>query len=142
MMRSRCSFGLLTVSRGALLAGALTVSACGAHGHPPTSSTTSSATGPAAGAPATLAYQLHMDFFSHESHLASVIDPQVFVSAPGAPADTGPQKIPHSAGVAPAAKTDPPDTPLLAADGTPLQITLGQWESAAGSVALTCNGGQ
>jgi hypothetical protein len=89
-----------------------------------------------------LTYQLHMDFFSHESHLASVIDPQVFVSAPGTPAGTGPQKIPHSAGVAPATKADPPDTPLLAADGTPLQITLGQWESAAGSVALTCNGGQ
>ncbi|GAC1403250.1 MAG: hypothetical protein NVSMB60_20630 [Mycobacterium sp.] len=33
-----------------------------------------------------------MDFFSHESHLASVIDPQVFVRAPEAPAGTGPQK--------------------------------------------------
>jgi hypothetical protein len=44
------------------------------------------------------------------------------------------------AGVAPAAKTDAPDTPLLAAGGTPLGITLGQWESAAGSLSLTCDG--
>ena len=37
---------------------------------------------------------------------------------------------------------DPSETPLLAADGTPLGITLGQWESAAGTVSLTCDGSQ
>jgi hypothetical protein len=83
-----------------------------------------------------------MDFFSQESHQASVIDPQVFVSAAGAPAGTGPQMIPHAAAVAPAAITDPADTPLVAADATPLGITLTQWESAAGSLSLTCDGGQ
>jgi hypothetical protein len=93
-------------------------------------------------ATASVPFQLHMDFFSSESHQPSVIDPQVFVSAPGTPAGTGPQMIPHVAGIAPAAKTDPPDTPLLAADGTPLGITLSQWTSAAGSLSLTCDSGR
>jgi hypothetical protein len=84
-------------------------------------------------------FQLHMDFFSNESHQPSVIDPQMFVSAPGTPAGTGPQTIPHVADVAPTAKTDLPDMPLLAADGTPLGITLSQWTSAAGSLSLTCD---
>ncbi len=94
---------------------------------------------PIAGATASpLIYQLHMDFFSQETHQPAVIDPQVFISALGAPAGVGPQKIPHAADLAPAPRNAAPDTPLLAADGTPLNITLGQWESAAGTVALNC----
>jgi hypothetical protein len=38
-----------------------------------------------------VAYQLHMVFFSHEAGLSSVIDPQMFVSASGTPAGTGPR---------------------------------------------------
>jgi hypothetical protein len=83
-----------------------------------------------------------MDFFSHESHQSAVIDPQVFVNADGAPAGAGPQNIAHAEGLGPAPKTDPPATALLAADGTPLGITLGQWQSATGTVTLTCDHGQ
>ncbi|MFY9914719.1 MAG: hypothetical protein WAK18_08640 [Nocardioidaceae bacterium] len=31
-------------------------------------------------------------------------------------------------------------TPLVGADGTPLGITLGQWQQAAGTVTFTCEG--
>jgi hypothetical protein len=50
--------------------------------------------------------------------------------------------IHHAPGVTPAAKTDPPATQLLGADGAPLGITLGQWENAAGSLSLTCADGR
>lgn len=92
----------------------------------------------ASSAPTQATYQLHMDFFSHESKLGSVIDPQVFQSSPGAPAGSGPQGIAHAAGTVPAAKASDPGTPLLAADGSALNITLGQWEKAAGTVSFSC----
>ena len=136
---------LLTIGCAALFALAMPLSACGGQTHPASASTTSSPTAPSAppsGAPSTLSYQLHMDFFSHESNQPAVIDPQMFVSSPGTPAGTGPQNISHAADVTPAPKTDPPETTLLAADGTPLGITLGQWESAAGTVSMTCDGSQ
>lgn len=83
-------------------------------------------------------YQLHMEFFSHESGLSKVIDPQMFVATPGTPAGIGPQMVPHGAGVSPVPHDDPPATLLLSANGDPLHITLGQWEKAAGTVALSC----
>ncbi len=102
------------------------------------SPSTSVASTPAAG---TATYQLHMDFFSHESKLSPVIDPQVFLAAPGAPAGTGPQNIKHVAGIAPAPKAGDASIPLLAADGTALNITREAWEKAAGTVAASCTNG-
>ena len=125
---------------GMIMAVAVTVSACGPS--ITTGSGVASSSSTAAGPTVNATYQLHMDFFSQESKLPSVIDPQVFVSKPGAPAGTGPQMIQHAAGVTPASKTDPPATPLLGADGAPLGITLGQWENAAGSLSWTCAGGR
>ena len=92
----------------------LAIAACGTSTPPP--STGSSSTTPAGGATAT--YQPHMDFFSYESGLPSVIDPQVFISTPGTPAGVGPQMIQHAAGTSPAPKNGDPATPLLAADGS------------------------
>jgi hypothetical protein len=79
-----------------------------------------------------------MDFFFRESKLATVIDPQVFQASEDAPAATGPQGIAHAAGLAPAAKDGPAETPLRGADGTALKITLGSWKKAAGTLSFSC----
>lgn len=87
-----------------------------------------------------VSYQLHMVFFSHEAGLSTVIDPQMFVSSPGAPAGVGPQGIYHVANIAPAPMTAPPATPLLDANGAGLGVSLGQWEAARGRATLVCRG--
>jgi len=113
-----------------------------------TSGATSSTTGsPASAAPGsggaagTATYQLHMDFFSHESKLSTVVDPQVFQASAGAAAGPGPQGISRAAGIAPTPKDAPAATTLLGADGTALNVSLGQWEKAAGTVAFSCVAG-
>ncbi len=88
-----------------------------------------------------VAYQLHMVFFSHEAGLSTIIDPQMFVSAPGTPAGTGPQGIYHVANIMPAPAADAPDTALYNADGQDLGVALGEWEAAQGRGALRCRGG-
>lgn len=90
----------------------------------------------------TATYQLHMSFFSTESNISPVIDPQMFASAPGQAAGTGPQMIPHAAGFAAVRQAAPPSTPLYGATGHPLGITLGTWENARGSVRFACAKGQ
>jgi len=87
-----------------------------------------------------LTFQLHMDFFSHETNQPQITDPQVFVAAPAAPAGTGPQNIPHAAGVAPAHSSDPDSTPLVDAEAKPLNVTLGTWKAARGQATLRCQG--
>jgi hypothetical protein len=82
-----------------------------------------------------------MTFFSTESSISPVIDPQMFAAAPGAPAAVGPQMIRHVADIAPVLRSAPAATALYGADGQPLHITLGTWEAARGTVALTCAGG-
>ncbi|GAC1609946.1 MAG: hypothetical protein NVS3B26_14030 [Mycobacteriales bacterium] len=136
---------------------ALALAGCGGTSAPTASSTAAPGAGSAAvppatptdaapasptSSPTTVSYLLHMDFFSRESKISPVRDPQVFVAAPGAPAATGLQMIKHVAGVKPAPKDGPAATALLAADGTPLKITLGQWEKAAGGASVACIGGQ
>ena len=107
-----------------------------------TSSTTSSLASAApgsGGAAGTATYRLHMDFFSHESKLSTVLDPQVFRASAGAAAGPGPQGILYAAGIAPTPKDAPAATTLLGADGTALNVSLGQWEKARhGGVLLRC----
>lgn len=91
-------------------------------------------------APVTLTFELHMEFFSKETQQPTVIDPQVFVISPGATAGAGPQNIQHAAGVAPAQATAPDTTPLLDAQGSPLDITFGVWKAATGQASITCQG--
>jgi len=87
-------------------AAVIAVAACsssqtsGATSSSTTSSPASAAPG-SGGAAGTATYQLHMDFFSHESKLSTVIDPQVFQASAGAAAGPGPQGISHAAGIAP-----------------------------------------
>jgi len=91
--------------------------------------------------PEKIAYQLHMVFFSHEAGLSTVIDPQVFVSTPGAAAGVGPQGIYHVANFAPAPANDAPSTELFNANGQNMGVTLGAWEAARGRAMLRCRGG-
>lgn len=146
------------ILRAAALAGlAVVLAGCGGTSAPKASSTGSAGSAPSAASPATptdaatpppndipatVAYQLHMDFFSHESKIMPVRDPQVFLAAPGEPAATGLQMIEHVAGVAPAPKDSPASSALRAADGSDLKVTLGQWEKAAGQATVTCAGGE
>lgn len=97
-----------------------------------------SSAGAAALAPITLTFQRHMDFFSKETQQPAIIDPQMFVVTPGASAGTGPQNIPHAAGVAPVQATAPDSTSLLDAQGKSLDVTLGSWKAATGQATLTC----
>lgn len=91
-------------------------------------------------APVRLTFELHMEFFSKETQQPTVIDPQVFVMSSGTAAGSGPQNIQHAAGVAPAQAIDPDSTPLLDAQGTPLDMTFGVWKAATGQASITCQG--
>lgn len=66
----------------------------------------------------------------------NLVDPQVFVTDPAAVAATGPQGIPHAAGVRPAFGVDDPHKPALQAEGRSLNFSLGQWFGARGTVTL------
>ncbi len=90
----------------------------------------------------TIGLERHMDFFSRETKQPAVIDPQMFIRTPGAPAGNGPQGIAHSADFAPVREDAPPTTPLYGPDGTDLHVTLGTWEAAKGTVTLSCHAGK
>ena len=105
---------------------AVALAACGSTSHA------------AQGSHGTAAYQLHMSFFSHESGLKIVIDPQVFVRKAGAARAVGPQMITHAAGLAPAPQDAPASSSLRGATGAALGITLGEWERARGSLRISC----
>ncbi len=127
----------------ALAAVPLLLAACGGHAASAAPATPSPAAraSAAAGATGSGAFELHTTFFSAESHLARVVDPQVFLAAPGAPAGTGYQGIHHVAGVVPALAAQPASSRLYNADGQPLGITLGQWRKAAGQARWSCQAG-
>lgn len=82
-------------------------------------------------------FDTHAAFFSDETRQASPLDPQVFVSNPNSPAATGPQGIKHIAGVRNALIADAPDLPITNANGQSLDMSLGAWLAAKGSVTLS-----
>lgn len=127
---------LLAASASLLLA------ACASGGEVPPAPPQASGTAAASSAGSTQVanYQMLMVFYAAEFSISSVIDPMMFVAAPGTPAAVGPLLIRHVAGIAPPKRAGSPTSPLLGADGTPLGITLGQWEKAAGTVAFSCVG--
>ena len=90
---------------------------------------------------ATYGFLTHAAFFSLESKQMNLVDPQMFVTDPAAVAATGPQGIPHAAGVRPAFGVDDPGKPALEAHGRSLNFSLGQWFGARGSVTLAPTGG-
>lgn len=86
-------------------------------------------------------FETHAAFFSAETKQPVVVDPQVFVADPSAPAATGPQNIAHLAGYRPARpQSDSSTAPLFTARGRPLGFTLGAWLGASGRGTITCNG--
>lgn len=123
---------LIAISAASIAATVL-LTGCNTTAGPPRAATDSST-----GTNGSAKYQLHMTFFSTESNLTPVIDPQIFMADAAAAAGIGPQQISHAAGVAPAAQSGADSTPLFAADGSQLKVTLGQWEKAAGTVTFTC----
>jgi hypothetical protein len=86
--------------------------------------------------PAPLAFETHAAFFSAETQLPAVLDPQVFVADTASPAAVGPQGIAHVAGVRNAHLDDAPSTPLYDAKHRPLHMTLGHWLGAKGVVSF------
>jgi hypothetical protein len=84
----------------------------------------------------TYAFVPHSTFFSALTSQPAVLDPQVFVADPKAPAATGPQEIAHVAGYRPAFASDPTDTPLANANGDGIKRTLGQWLGGKGALVL------
>ena len=91
----------------------------------------------AQGAGITLIMETHAAFFSSETKQKSPLDPQVFLSAPKSIAAVGPQGIRHEAGLRPALISDNPTSPIMDAAGKSLNMTLGAWLSAKGTVSLT-----
>ncbi len=92
---------------------------------------------PAGAAPVafvTHAFVTHAEFFSLETRADQFLDPQVYAQQAGAAAATGPQGIPHAAGLRAALMTDDPATPAYNAQGKPLGFTLGAWFGARGAV--------
>ena len=88
-------------------------------------------------APRTLPLVAHAAFFSQETQQKVPLDPQVFLRDSETPAAVGPQNIAHVAGYRNALLSDPPGLPLYTANGRPLDMTLGEWLGATGTVALT-----
>ena len=84
-----------------------------------------------------LTFTTHAAFFSSETKQPKPIDPQVFVQDGSAPAATGPQNIPHTAGIRPAfIDQDAKTTPLYTAKNEPLGFDLGHWLNAKGIVTI------
>lgn len=108
-----------------------------------TASAQTMSTPPGAGAPQTLAFQLHGAFYSRETATTPPIDPQVFVAEAAAKAGPGPQGIDHVDGVRPLRLSDP-DTQLVNAESAPLLFTTSRWLAGTGSASLTdaANGAQ
>lgn len=84
----------------------------------------------------------HATFFSQETKRAQVIDPQVFVADPAAAEGTGPQNIPHFAGVRNLRTDDVPAIVVVNAEGQSLGFTAEKWLAAHGTaeVAAQPNG--
>ena len=91
----------------------------------------------AQGAGSALIMETHAAFFSSETKQKASLDPQVFLSAPNGIAAVGPQGIRHEAGLRPALISDNPALPIMDAAGKSLNMTLGSWLSAKGTVILT-----
>ncbi len=85
-----------------------------------------------------LSFDTHAAFFSQETHQPKPIDPHVFVGDTSSSAGIGPQNIRHVAGIRPAfIDQDSKNSPLLNAEGRPLDFDLGQWLAAKGRVTIT-----
>ena len=86
-------------------------------------------------APLRLSFVSHAAFFSLHAKQARLVDPEVFVSAPGEPPATSFQ-IAHAAGIRNALMSDDGAQPARDANGRELGVDLQRWFSATGLVAF------
>jgi hypothetical protein len=86
--------------------------------------------------PYRLSFVTHAAFFSLETRQPTLVDPQMFVADPAAPAALGLQQIEHLTGLRSAQMDDDPTAPALDANGQKLGFDLQHWFSANGVVQV------
>jgi hypothetical protein len=89
-----------------------------------------------ADAPAEVPFVNAATAFSQAAQVDRAIDPEVFVRDSAAAPGTGPQRIEHGAGLRVARLDDEPQSPIFRADGVALDLSLGNWLAARGTVAV------
>jgi hypothetical protein len=89
-----------------------------------------------ADAPAELPFVNAATAFSSAAQADRPIDPEVFVRETQAAPGTGPEHIEHVAGFRTARLDDEPQAPIFRADGVALDLSLGNWLAARGTLAI------
>lgn len=87
--------------------------------------------------PLRLSFVPHAAFYSVLTSQHDLVDPEVFVSAAGAPAATSFDQIAHAAGIRNALMTDDGTQPARDANGRKLGVNLQQWFFATGLIAFS-----
>jgi hypothetical protein len=88
-------------------------------------------------APLRLSFVPHAAFFSLQTKQHELVDPEVFVSAPGAPPATSFDQLAHAAGIRNALMSDDGTQPARDANGRELGVDLQHWFSATGLIAFS-----
>jgi len=86
--------------------------------------------------PVRLSFVPHAALFSLQTRQALLVDPEIYIAAPGAPAALGYEQIAHVAGERSAEMRDDASAPALDANARPLGFDLQHWFAAAGVVEL------
>ena len=89
---------------------------------------------------APLLFERYAADFSQAAGLSPAADPQVFVQDASVTAGSGPQQIPHVAGLRNARISDPGGVIAFDAAGASLGFSLGQWFGARGSADIVRRG--
>ncbi len=97
----------------------------------------SAQTSAAPGQPLRLSFVPHAAFFSLRTKQRDLVDPEVFVSEPGAPPATAYEQIAHAAGIRNALMRDDGTQAARDANGRKLGVDLQQWFTATGLVAFS-----
>jgi hypothetical protein len=87
--------------------------------------------------PLRLSFVPHAAFFSLHAKQSELIDPEVFVSAEGAPPATSFEQIAHAAGIRNALMSDDGTQAARDANGRKLGVDLQHWFSATGLIAFS-----
>ncbi len=82
----------------------------------------------------------HGTLYSIVTGQGRLVDPQIFMKSENAKAGVGLQNIPHAAGVVPLQLDSRQNLLLYNAEGNPLNLTLGKWIGATGTMTVTRNG--
>ena len=86
--------------------------------------------------PVRLSFVPHAAFFSLVTHQSSLVDPEIYIAAPAAPAALGLAQIAHIAGERSAEMRDDASAAALDANARPLGFDLQHWFAANGVVEV------